>query len=279
MNYLKNFTGITILLIFTLACSEPTLDSSWKNSEISVDGSKADWKGALKYFEDEKVAIGIQNDNDYIYFCLATSDNSKIMKIFRTGFTVWLDPVNSDGETIGIQYPIKKEMGQKLRQPKGKSESDNKDQHINMIIERFKAEQNEILVVNEDKYPLNAYPLNNENGLEARISYEMHQLVYELKVPLTKENLSDVSIDVLPNELVKIGFESGEVEGKKDTNDSGMKQGGGTPGGGRGGRSGAGGGRGGMSGGGRGNKSNLKDTMRPIEFWMEVKLADKNYKE
>lgn len=275
MNYLKNFTGITILLIFTLACSEPTLDSSWKNSEISVDGSKADWKGALKYFEDEKVAIGIQNDDDYIYFCLATSDNSKIMKIFLTGFTVWLDPVNSDGETIGIQFPIKNGMGQVEHRQREKTEGYNNDQRTKMMIEKIKIEQNELLVVNEDKFPLNAYPIYNENGLEARISYEMHQLVYELKVPLTNENLSNVSIDVLPNELLKIGFESGEVEGKKDSNGSEMKQGGGTPGSGRGGRSGVGGGRGGMSGGGRGNKSNMKDTMIPIEFWMEVKLADK----
>ena len=104
----KTFFLIGTLLLGLSGCSEPTINSFWQTSEIKIDGSSNDWAGSLNYYEDEKVAIGVSNDNDFIYFCLATSDSDKIMRILRTGFTVWLDPKNSDGETFGVQYPIKR---------------------------------------------------------------------------------------------------------------------------------------------------------------------------
>ncbi len=260
--------GLGILLLSFVACSQPTINSNWRNTEISIDGNVNDWTGILNYFEDEKAAIGVSNDNDYIYFCLSTSDNAKIMKILRTGFTVWLDPQNSDGKTIGIQYPIKKIFsGAKDRSKQQFGKEENREDNLKKRIDQFKIEQNEILIVNEDKFPLNAIPIVNNNGLEVNINYEMHQFVYELKVPLANNNLSNVFIDVLPNEIIRVGFESGEVDKPEGrTRDSKM-----------GSNSNEGmqmGGRGGNRGGGRANNmGNMKNMMEPSEFWIEVKLS------
>ena len=96
-------------IIYLLSgCSNPIIESFWLEDNITIDGYKNDWKGSLKYYEDEKVAIAVSNDEKYMFLCLTTSDKSKIMKILGTGFTVWFDPQDSDGETIGIQYPIKR---------------------------------------------------------------------------------------------------------------------------------------------------------------------------
>ncbi len=271
MNLKKNYLSIVIILLVVFffilqSCSDPAMESSWQNTTITIDGSKQDWLGSLKYFEDEKVAIGISNDNDFVYFCLATSDNSKIMKILRTGFTVWLDPQNSDGETIGFQYPIKRETAGMMDRSQRR---ENNDKNLKKMIEKFKAEQNEILIVNHDKFPLNAYPLENETGLEVKINYEMHQMVYELKVPLANNKLSNIYTDALPNELLNVGFESGEFERPEGGERGGMNMGG-EPGDGRQGR-----GRGGMRRGRRPNKGNIQEMRNPIEFWMEVKLAAK----
>ena len=247
------------------------MQSFWKDREITVDGNKKDWEGSLKYFEDEKAAISISNDSNYIYFCLATSDRSKIMKIMSTGLTVWLDPQDSDGKTIGIQYPIKRERAEFGELPiRDKNKPDNENDRFKNMIEKFKVEQNEVLIMNEDKFPMNVYPLKNQTGLEVGINFEMNQLVYELKVPISNNNI--INVDVLPNENLKVGFETGEFEKPENGKGNGMRAEGGMPGGDEmsGGRRG-----GGMKGGNRPEKSNMSERMNPIEFWINVKLAAK----
>ena len=44
---------VAIFIIFT-GCSDPAMNSKWRSDEITIDGSKNDWDGKLKYFEDEK---------------------------------------------------------------------------------------------------------------------------------------------------------------------------------------------------------------------------------
>jgi hypothetical protein len=282
----KKFIPFTFFLFLFVSCGETTLNSIWREKEIIIDGSRADWEGSLHYFEDEKAAIGIMNDDNYIYFCLTTADRSKIMKILRNGFTIWLDPQNSDGETLGIQYPIKKEMSsgnnemmqsERKFEPGDRNSNRDEEKISEMMIERFKTEQNEILIVNEDNYPLNAVKLHNEDGLEASINFESNQLVYELRVPIGNNKKSYIYTDVLPNEDLKVKFESGEM--KKPQFDG--EQGEGRKGGGmrppegadEDGMSNSGNRRGGAMGD-RLNRGNMKDMMTPIDFSIIVKLAE-----
>ena len=259
---------VGVLLFSLAACSEPTLISNWQSSEIKIDGNTNDWAGALKYFEDEKAAIGVSNNNDYIYFCLATSDNAKIMRILRNGFTVWLDPQSSDGETIGIQFPIKRFSKSIIdRTRPGMKEEENSADNLKKMINKFKIDQNEILIVNEDKFPLSAFPLVNNAGIEVNINYEMHQFVYELKFPLANNTLDNFYIDVLPNEIVRVGFESGEIN-KPEVGDRDNMSGSGNS------DRMSSGGRGGKRGGGRsGNTDSMQKNTEPIEFYVEIKLA------
>ncbi len=240
------------------------------------------------------IHLPIKGDSDYIYFCLTTADRNKIMKILRNGFTVWLDPQESDGKTFGIQYPIKKEMdtennemmqGKRRlnnrerdndRSNKNESMGRNRENISKMMIERFKSNQNEILIVNEDNYPLNAFKLQTEHGLEANINFERDQLVYELRMPIANKNQNNFFTDVLPNEKLEVRFESGEMkklefgevpgEGRReggmkppeDGNEGGVMSHENRQGGGRGGRL---------------NGRNMSDLMEPIDFSIMVKLA------
>ncbi len=77
---------------------------------------------------------------------------------------------------------------------------------------------------------------------------------------------------MLPNELVNVGFESGEIEKAGSKERGSIDQAGGRPSGGMQGGGRSGGGPGGQKG--RGNSGGIKDTQTNIEFWMEVKLAN-----
>ena len=52
--------------------ADPTLSSSWRTVDVTIDGSTGDW---LKLNSLERgPAIAIQNDADYLYLAVATSD-------------------------------------------------------------------------------------------------------------------------------------------------------------------------------------------------------------
>ena len=256
-----------LFLIAITGCSGPTIISTWQNDEIKIDGHKEEWSGSLNFIEDEQVAVAIRNDDSYLYLCLATSDRSKTMKIMQMGLTIWLDPLNSDGKTIGIQYPLKQQ-----REPDPNMLMDDKqnkyisESNIEKRFNNFKSKQNEIVIVNENNFPLNALPTKNIDGIEVELGNETNQLIYELRIPLTNKNINSVFIDALPGEEIKISFETGKFKKPEMNNrsprgniDSGI------PGGGR---------RGGMRGG-QDKMRNLGDRMDPIDFSVDVKLSQK----
>lgn len=272
-------TLLIISVLFLVSCSENLL-SIWKNSEISIDGNKEDWEGKLTFFEDEKAALGIVNNNDHLYLCLVTNDQTKINQLLHGNLTIWLDPQSSDGQTFGIQYPIQKMPDFNMKQEKPNSKPDfnsnkneNDERNIAQRIEMLKASQNEILVVNEDEFPLFAYKMNNEVGLEASINYEINQLIYEMKIPIG--NLSDQNffVDILPGEEVALSFESGKM--KKPENEFGSKNGGmNQPPSGNNGVGGPGGGGRGRQMGGGGPPHQMQSS-ESFDFTLNVTLAKK----
>src|SRR5512146_681126 len=98
---------ISTLLTFYIGCSSTTeLISTPAENSIVINGDASDWGANLKYLSDEKVAIGVSNDNHYFYLCLTTNDMSKVMPMFVKGFIVWLENEN-DKNTLGIRYPLR----------------------------------------------------------------------------------------------------------------------------------------------------------------------------
>lgn len=244
------------------------MQSKWQERNLTIDGSKQDWENNLKYLKDEKVAVGITNDDENLYLCLVVSENQKIMNLLRSGFTIWLEPQSSDTEKFGIQYPIK---GNNMvvqdfsKRSKTIDQRDIQEKLINKIL----IEQNEFLVLNEDKYPLFTSPLNGDNGIEIKIGYEFKQLVYELKIPLVSGKEGLLNINTISNEEIKLGFVSEKMERPDRSRNAQM----GNKGSG-GGRSGGGGRRGGgMSGGQMPQRGRI--TMEPINFWVETVIASK----
>lgn len=254
-----------VLTTVLVGCSGPTFVSSWNDSAITIDGSRKEWGEQIHYLEDEKIAFSVKNDDDFLYLFIATADRERIMQIMSTGLTVWFDPQNSDGRTFGIQYPIRRmqDPGSE-RNVRDMSKESNGKNKIKKRLENFKSTQNEILIVNEDNFPLNAIPLKTEGGVKAEIGIEMEQLVYELRVPLANSH-NQIFADALPNEEIKLTFESGEIErperGEGMARNPGMEMSGGR--------------RGGMRGGNRGGIGNMPQRMDPINFEVNISLSSK----
>ncbi len=256
---MKKFVLIFVLAVSVSGCGGYSMVSRYIEKPIAIDGKSEDWNWKLKYFEKEKFAVGVSEDNENVYICLATADRSNIMKVVRFGLTVWIEPGNEKGEAIGIQYPIKSaaENPRKFSEPIKPAK--NKDMIKNMI-NKVQLTQTEYLVINEDDFPLGAYSLKDESGAEIALGYDAGKLVYEIKIPKKRKNYFPIDLSELEdNELsVRIKSEVPTMLGMKGSpTQNGM--------------GGKAGGMGRGKGMGRQNLNSAK-LSGPIDFEISVKL-------
>ncbi|MFC2084201.1 hypothetical protein ACFLS9_04015 [Bacteroidota bacterium] len=254
----------TILIFLLNGCGAYEYQSEWNNSEIKIDGIRDDWEGKIKYFEDEEFGIGIRNDDKNIYMCLVTSDESKIFKVLRMGFVLWLEP--ADGKTLGVEYPVKT-RGNDFRELPPRDLKNIGSNVLDNIVNEFHATQKEFRIINDEYFPLTTYRVNEENDYQVKIDIFKSKMVYELKIPIGNPGYDNNNLDTKPGEFIAVTFKSGELEFNADRS--------GSPSGGGSGRSG---GRGGRSGGGRrggmpGKSGDFSEMREPIEFDINLKLA------
>ncbi len=260
-------------IIFILGgCSASVkMNSSYYDKEIKIDGDPSDWNNEIQPIKDKNFSLGFKNDDKFLYLCLTTNDRSKIMLMTRAGFIVWFEPASGSKNAFGIRYPLALDQSESQPLPEMNRDGMQGDM-IGKMVNKMILEQNEFQIVDKEKFPLTAFPIFSNEGIDVKLGYHSNQFVYELKIPLAKNPQFPFAVDTLPGEKVKIKFETEEVKfentrGNENMPEGEMRQ----PRGGAGGRRGGSGGNGGMRQGmgGRGN------SFEPINFTVELKLDAK----
>ena len=255
---IKLVVVLSIILILMISCGSVVIKSKWADN---IDDDN--WRKNLTYFEDKKISMGTFNNQDELKIFIALNDRSKIMQFIGQGLTIWISKSTSDNDKIGLKFPIKRDDTNRLRMMAG-----NRDDDFNPseIIEKIISKQNEFLIVNKNNFPLGAYPLNNELGIEPKLEFEMGQLVYSMKVPLNSSPNTNFDVKYLPGEIMTIDFEIEEL------NREGVKPGGRSMGMGAVGQNPR---SGGMPGGRRGGEINRMSRPEPLDLPLEIQLASK----
>jgi hypothetical protein len=94
-------------------CGKPELQSHWRDRDVTIDGvvgvegePDREWTGSRYALEDQNVAVGLLNDEEYLYISLETRDRRIGMQLIGMGFTVWFDPDGGDDRVLGVQFPL-----------------------------------------------------------------------------------------------------------------------------------------------------------------------------
>ncbi|HSD63625.1 MAG TPA: hypothetical protein VLB50_07495 [Ignavibacteriaceae bacterium] len=246
---------ISFSLIILEGCSStPELISTTENN-IKIDGNVDDWGTNLKYFSDENASVGVSNDNHYFYLCLTTNELGSVMPMFAKGFVVWLENEKSDS-SIGIKYPLHNIVNEariminpEAFRRKGRG----------MMLKELIDEQNEIRILNKDNFPETVISTSDSSGLTAKIGYINDQFVYELRVPIDKNDKDKYYLSSAPGEKILVKFETETPERRNF-------------GGGRGGSIMDPGGMGYPGGGYGGESGGERMPFNPINFEVEVTL-------
>ena len=146
-----------------------------------------------------------------MYLCLVTNDTTKIFQLFRTGFTVWIDPQNSE-DKIGIQYPVNSFEEGEFVPTRNEGNGMRNKSDFNKRFSEIKNSQNEVRVLNDDNFPLTIYNTNDTSIIHVDIGMQMGLLVYELQISLTQKIAGKHSLNLKPGDELSLGFESGEID-------------------------------------------------------------------
>lgn len=89
--------------LFLSACSSDKFNSSWKQSEINIDGNSSDWSGIpMNYVEDMQIMYGVINDAQNMDVVIRFSDHRLARHLGMRGVTFWFDGEND--RTAGFHY-------------------------------------------------------------------------------------------------------------------------------------------------------------------------------
>jgi len=255
---------LSLALSVLIGCSTLQLESTWKDRDITMDGKGGDWLGAKYYFEDSAISVGLINDDQYLYVSMMTENPMVRAQIMRQGLIVWLDPQGGKNKTFGIKYPLGRQgedqEGERMDPGDMMDEMTREE-----MMQKLQETMTELEVLGSDEEVLGRMDIEDAQGIEVKLRNAGGTLVYELKVPLASSEEYPFALGVEPGDFIGVGFLSPKLQMLRS---SGMRGGGGMPGGGGGMPPGGGGGMGGMRGGGM-----SRMMPRELKIWAKVLLA------
>jgi len=263
-----------------LGCGGQELASTWRDREVTVDGQDTEWEGAMAYLSDDGVAIGLLNDDEYLYFCLATVDSRVVRQVVGSGLTVWFDPRGGKDKAFGINFPLGMALSpggdeKGTRPMPGLGEDGPEPERIRQTLE---APAREMTILGPGEKEPRLMPVASSQEMLVRLGYQGGKLVYELRVPLIRDLEHPDAIGLDRGCRIGLGFETAEIDMEDMKEKMKSRTGAGGPpmgGGGRGGGMRGGGMRGGGMSGGRGPEGSGPGGEIPerLLLWTKVLLA------
>ncbi len=262
--------GLPVAILLLSGCGGVDLESVWREGGVTIDGIPLEWTGATTWVESPNVAIGVKNDEDYLYLCVSSPVREIAAQIAMRGFTVWLDPEGKKGKTFGIRCPVGSAMGTGHARELGDVAQDQA-KFMEMIVERLKGGGNVLEILGPDEDSSVRLTAAEALGIDVALGYYDGRAVYELKVPFRRDEGHPYAIGSDGKGRIGVGFETPKINrdemmgamGRGGPGD-GMR-GGGPPGGGPPG--------GGDMNGGRSAGAGPGSMPQPIDIWGKIRLA------
>jgi hypothetical protein len=281
-----------------LAAAPPTLKSAWRDRDVKIDGVNDEWQANTTYIQDDQLSIGLQNDGEYLYAMVSTSEPRRRIQLLSTGLTLWVDASGRKKQTFGILVPGAGFGGGGIRQrgeggPAGRGRPAGEGRQAgeegpdpDAMLERLNQPVTYFELIGPGKDDRRRLELAAGPGIEISRGVHEGMVTYEFKIPLAHSEAHRFGIETVAGRTVGLGLETpkredmmgargldvpGRSGGRGGGIGGGMGGGGGRGGFGRGGGMGGGGSRGAGEGGGRGGER--MQPLTPLKMWTTATLA------
>ncbi len=82
----------------------------FQSSPVVADGIPDEWSQPLRFSnENYTLQYNVTNDSKNIYVCILSRDETTILRMLRTGMTIYFDPKGEKNKDIGLHFPLRKQ--------------------------------------------------------------------------------------------------------------------------------------------------------------------------
>jgi hypothetical protein len=242
-----------------VAAGKPERASAWRDHDIKIDGFDDDWQGLTAPAKGARIAVGFVNDGEWLYVCVQARDTITRDQIHGNGLIIWFDPDGGKKKTFCVRFPVAPPDTFSGPPPRDRAQPVPGDQ---APPPSQLGGQDEVTILGPGKDEEHTVAIDHSGGIAARVALHMGALVFELKVPLNREE-HPYAVGVTPGAVLRVEMQTAEYRGPFRA----LR--------GRGGMGGTiviGGGRGGGIYGGYGNTLDPR-ALKPMDTTMTVQLA------
>jgi len=197
---MRRYAAPAVLLLFLGAsgCGEPVLSSGWAAPDLTIDGKLDDWGSTLNYFEEQRVTLGVRNDDQYLYICVNSTNSALLMRALVQGLEVWVDPKGGRAKSFGIRYPLG------VREMDFDIGHEGRRYDPRDLARKYKDGPDELRVFTGPDESHLAKP--GEGGIRVAMGRPENDLSCELRFPLSPREGEPHAIGARPGALLGIGF-------------------------------------------------------------------------
>lgn len=190
------------------------LKSTWCDREVLVDGRNTEWAGALTDFPEQRITVGVMNDDDFLYLGLFVGDERTRRMAMMGGFTIWFDDAGADESRRGIRYPVGPDPAEWREDASGERGEHRRPPGAG---EGVASVGGELEILGPDEEGRRRVRAPEVPGVEVAVKPYDTSLAYELRVPLAREDRQEFGVGAGPGQTigvtVTIGGHRGPMRG------------------------------------------------------------------
>jgi hypothetical protein len=176
--------------------ADQTLLAAWRDADIAVDGSLADWTELSRVGQGP--LVGARNDEHALYLVVASSD-AIVRPQLATGLIVWIDRSGGKAQTFGLRLE-----GLTRRPLPGAAP----DAASNGELEPGSRALDDCDVLGPARNQRRLVDRPADVGLALASGFENRLVIYEMKLPLAKSDAAPYAVDAEPGATIAIGLET-----------------------------------------------------------------------
>jgi hypothetical protein len=189
-------SGALVPGLVSTRAQDVTIAATWRSGDLAVDGSMADWVSLTRVGSGPAVAA--QNDGTALYLAVASSDPTVRVQL-ATGLIVWLDGTARRRQTFGLRLE-----GLAPRPIAGTTANAG----ANDLSDRVLNTLDEFDLLGPARLQRRLIDNTVDMGIALASGVEDGTIVYELKVPLEKGDVTPHAIGAKPGTTVSLGIET-----------------------------------------------------------------------
>jgi hypothetical protein len=175
--------GFACFMLFITGCSNSLAPvGHYQDRSVVADGNADDWSTPLRFSNSEHTfQYSVTNDKRNVYICIITNNEATILRMLRSGMTIYFDPKGEKNKTTSLEFPVRKAQ-------------ENTNNNGNPLTEESVKNSEDELLLQSNFFNTTGF-VNFENGQynvddktgDIKVAIKLHDdssFVYEAVVPL-----------------------------------------------------------------------------------------------